>query len=630
MRYASPVFVTVVLALVGAAHAQPFDTIINVPPDPTPTAVQSSSTQVNVLAGGVVGSDVACGGTGLANIEFNVLGGVVGSRLSIREGARLNLSSGFVGRGLVAGAGSSVTITGGEVQDGSGGSPFTQDASFVVASDGSALVPVHLSGGKVGRLVRLSGANMTMSGGDLGVSTQSANPNIRLDFGTQLHVTGGFVGRHFSDTYSTNPLQATTTTLRGGFVDREFRAVGNLNLVGGEFSLNGAGVTSLATPVSASDVLSGVLEDGSVVIFSPLAGDLVTANLSPPVRRFGRPTLVPAPLPTAAPVVNVIAPGDAIPKGVRAGQTLNLGAGRSMRAFGAVEATVNLAGEVEVLETARSTVNVSAGARVGRVEMFGGNANIRPGSEVGDLRTYAGTRIDIAGGTTSISAVRNSFLNISAGHVLGGSVLGASTLTVSGGSLSGIWAVDEGSNVAISGGSINESDPNAPLAVIGGQCSVTGGSIAYLSLDGGSEARISGGVIRMLETVPGVLTARTRASISGGSILSLGFMGGDTHVFGRSFTLNGIDLTATLLPDQPFAIAERSGVLSGQLFDGSPFSFDLANFGDVLTITVPAPGTLLVLMSTCMFGFRRRRGPVIASAGDAVGCLVGDSTQGCV
>lgn len=96
------------------------------------------------------------------------------------------------------------------------------------------------------------------------------------------------------------------------------------------------------------------------------------------------------------------------------------------------------------------------------------------------------------------------------------------------------------------------------------------------------------------------------------------FPGSTINIFGTSFTLNGIDISADLFPGGTTIVIDRDRVLQGTLADGTEFSFDLHSTPSVfddyfdpaatLTITlIPEPGTIGLVGVGALGVMRRRR-----------------------
>lgn len=97
------VYATVSL-LTHTTGAQPFTTVINLPPDPLPDFI-ASDTQVNISAGGTLPDDYIAGAAdgSTSNVEVNVDGGALGEGITIPYGSTLNMQDGKTGGFLVIG-----------------------------------------------------------------------------------------------------------------------------------------------------------------------------------------------------------------------------------------------------------------------------------------------------------------------------------------------------------------------------------------------------------------------------------------------------------------------------------------------------------------------------------------------
>jgi len=175
-----------------------------------------------------------------------------------------------------------------------------------------------------------------------------------------------------------------------------------------------------------------------------------------------------------------------------------------------------------------------------------------------------------------------------------------SEVTISGGSVDGLFDAFSGSVVTITGGSVGGSFQ----ASDGSTVNISGGSVeGFFRANNGSTVTISGGQVgRGFDAFSG-----STVTISGGMIGDDfdAFSGSLVNLIGTEFVVDGINITASLLPFTPTMVNVRDITLSGLLSDGSPFSFDL-NSGNVfdqdffgtgatLVVTlVPEPSTLMI------------------------------------
>ena len=142
--------------------------------------------------------------------------------------------------------------------------------------------------------------------------------------GAEVRILGGYIDNGFT------AYAGSHVTISGGIIRRDFNAYtgSSLTVVGGDFRLNGAPIAGLdtvgaevQTDIPWGGVLSGELPDGRLIKFSSESSDTIS-NGTMTLRRA-------AIAPTGPPVIN--APFDPVPATVRAGQTLILGNGASVR-----------------------------------------------------------------------------------------------------------------------------------------------------------------------------------------------------------------------------------------------------------------------------------------------------------
>ena len=347
-----------------------------------------------------------------------------------------------------------------------------------------------------------SGVEFNITGGTVSGSI------FNTSFGSELNISGGNI-----DTL----LQAgfgSRVTISGGSVMRlnsNFVASSNVELIGGEFLLNGAAVNDSTVTVLAEDVLTGTLEDGTAFAYSQQSFD----NL------FGV-TLTQSTLLAAADLTQQFIDTDISTsggRGLRAGQELTLQNGGVLGTnFPVVDAILNIDGGIVLgnLKIARSTVNMS-----------GGN--------VGTKGSQLSVNFDVFSGST---------VNISGGNFPGGSSRG-------------FFTAHTGSNVNISGGNIGY-----PLA-------------SRFNANSGSTVNISGGDFRGASTVNRFdANSGSTVIISGGSFNRdfHAFAGSNVELVGGEFLLNGVAFTGaiTLSTDDVFT----GTLVDGSPFIFSPLEND--------------------------------------------------------
>ena len=416
--------------------------------------------------------------------EINIRGGSVGNLFKAREGSELNISSGSLGSSLWTYNGSEVNISGGSV-------------SQLSVFERSVL---NISGGTIIRGGIQSGGVLNMSGGSVGGSSA-----FGVGDGGEATISGGSIG--------------------------SFRAQegSDVQLVGGEFKLNGEEFSAATISPGPNDVFTGTLADGSVFIFNEQGGDFLgDVSLTTPSQPLPEASLIP---------IVVAASTDQLPQGLRQGQHLTVQTGGELGInFAVVDATLNVEGGTVAtqLQAAGSVVNISGGS-VGR--FFDANS---------------GSVVNITGGTVGGNFIANdgSLVNISGGLVdFQFSAKTGSVVNITGGAVGRLFDAEDGSVVTISGGSFEESI----WAKSGSLLNISGGSF-------GPTFRVSGVV-----------------NIRGGSFGNdfRSYVGSNVNLFGSEFAIDGV-LLDDLVSGEAFTIIDRDGViLSGLLADGSEFSFDL-------------------------------------------------------
>lgn len=340
----------------------------------------------------VTGGEVSNSSFAIGDSEVNISGGRVRSQFDAWFGAELNVTGGELGNSANV-VSAVANISGGSVGD------------FFVARSGSV---VNISGGDVGRSFDvLSGSVVNISGGNIGRDFEVRSGEVNISGGTLgddfdvwadgvVNISGG----RFEDDFVV--ASGGTVTISGGSFPESVRfrnrTGSNVELVGGEFQLNGVDfVDSKITFDSFNQIFTGTLEDGSRFIFR-----------SGSVRDFlSNVTLTTTPLPAAdlTPII-VSAPTNSSLSSLRPGQTMTvLDGGDLGDDWAVVDATLNVES---------GTVGQDAIAVAATVNISGG--------EVGNaFEATNGTEVNVSGGRigTNFTLSSGSVLNVSGGTILG-------------------------------------------------------------------------------------------------------------------------------------------------------------------------------------------------------------------
>ena len=356
----------------------------------------------------------------ITGVDFESIGGAAG------ETTQLNSSDGgAVGDWFDALAGSEVNISGGTV-----GHSF----------DAKAGCEVNITGGTVGQAFHAeSGSQVNISGGSVGGGAVALA-------GSAVTITGGAVGDSF------RAFDGSAVTISGGTLGGGFSAAGSdVELIGGEFRLDGADYSGGTLTLEEEGVFTGTLLDGSVFIFRDFrvggSDDI-----------FSGVTLTPAALPIAD--LNPIVIDDSAvssSSGLRAGQTLTLQAGGSLgENFAVVDASLNVEGGTlgDGAGAVNSEVSISDGTVGNGFEIFSGSEVNINGGNVGNSSAFDGSEVNISGGTLgSFRALKGSAVNVSGGTF--GNRFEAfpnSEVNISGGTFGGRFIASAGRPVELIGG----------------------------------------------------------------------------------------------------------------------------------------------------------------------------------
>ena len=424
----------------GAGPSDPslFNDVINIPGDSIPD---------------IFGSPFVPGGTQL-NLSD---GGIIEDRLDLASGAEFNSTGGTIG--------------------------------VLNANEGSE---VNVTGGTFAGLSSSAGSETTISGGTF----QNAN-GIRGNF----NISGGIFGNanFFNQAPGGENVDSSISGGSFGTLSLSRNSTGIVELVGGEFLLNGTEFLGSELTLSDGDVFSGTFADGSAFIFarSERSGNRRDA--------FQGITLTQAALPSIDLTPRVIDTPIAGGTSLRSGQTLTLQDGGELTNFKAVDATFNFEG---------GTLSDFDGFG-GNADFSGGVTNISGGNTGTGLRTTQGNVLNLTGGTIGTGFQSNdSTVNVSGGTIDLRNTFINSTINVEGGQINAGRFLN--SEINLTGGTLTTIPNNfldRTIEATDSILNISGGSIgSEASLFENNVANISGGRFDEDFTV----TRLNEVNISGG------------------------------------------------------------------------------------------------------------------
>ncbi len=195
------------LLLPPLARAQ-FATVIDIPAGTSlpPQSSIDSNTQLNLFDGGSIGAGFSAGAIdgSSANVEVNLLGGVVGGGFNAYRGSVVNVSGGTIGDPFSAHDGAGLNISGGTVKS--------------ITATGSAVV---VSGGAIEDIGLKDASELTLTGGAVRIlnvsnSTAHVTNGPSGGFGVyngKLTITGGSMAG--STVYNGGVIEIANASLNG-------------------------------------------------------------------------------------------------------------------------------------------------------------------------------------------------------------------------------------------------------------------------------------------------------------------------------------------------------------------------------------------------------------------------------
>lgn len=315
-----------------------------------------------------------------------------------------------------------------------------------------------IDGGVLGDGAEVAGSSVQVSGGTIG-------HGFRAYAGSSVQISGGTVGNEF------HAYAGSTVDISGGVFDRKlvaqsgsavrisggsfgniFRAdLGTLELLGGEFELNGEQLTVPERQILQGDVLTGTFADGSPFIISAVADGVYSFKATA------------ASLPAIKTTPILVSAGSVASSGLRRGESLTMLDGGTIR---------------DNFQVVGGTALIEGGAMGDGVEVAGGEVTIRGGSVGAGFEAYAGSIVTIDGGAVagSFDAWEGSTVVINGGSVGQSMRAFGSRIEITGGEVGGFFDVYEDSELTISGGTFGRrlrvSDSSVEL--IGGEYRVNG------------------------------------------------------------------------------------------------------------------------------------------------------------
>jgi hypothetical protein len=376
-----------VIAVAGLSthtYAQPYTTVINVPPDIAPAWIDSD-TLLNLADGGIIedyGFDAGAADGSSTNVGVNITGGSIGQGFDAYAGSTVNQSGGSIDWWFRAHPGSTLIQSGGTI------GPIS-----TIEAGASA----QLSGGRIGwRFSAEAGSSLDLVGGEFladGVPVAGlVNPGdtVALNVPQDVLFTGTlsdgsvfvFDTSNFHDLIADGVLTLTRTALssKPTVIDSSLEPVPAGLRTGQTLNLNtGATLGDYFAAVGATlNIDGGTIGEGLEVVDS-------TVNM------------------TAGSI------GEKFTFKAYSGSTVNITGGTiggDLHTFGGSLANINGSASIEtVLAGPDSTVNMSGGAAERMSVSEGGTFNYNGGILLRRMSTWAGSSMNITGGEFELDGV---------------------------------------------------------------------------------------------------------------------------------------------------------------------------------------------------------------------------------
>lgn len=471
----------------------------------------------------VQGGEVGAGFRALNGGSVNLTGGVIGHGFSVSGGV-VELFGGDFRVNDVEFAGSAISLVGGDVFTGvlADGSPFifsrsafdyvggvkltpaslpTVDTTPITVDGASGDAPAGLragqslnllAGGTLSNHFAVVDADLAVDGGVVGKGAEVARGNVevrsgsigegfRAYRGSTIQIDGGSIGRDFN-AYDGSTVTITggefapkfvthvgsSVSIQGGVFGNDVRGQGDVELVGGDFRLNGVPIAAPRFQFLAGNVLTGVLADGNAFVFSAYQDYFLNVDLT----TTALPTI------DLTPII-IDGTSEAAPRTLRSGQTLTL------RDGGVLQNHAQVVGSSLIIEGG----NAGTG-----IEVVDGTVHVVSGTIEGGLNAYRGSVVDIEGGDigAGFNAWEGSVVNVSGGQVGNSMRAFDAEINITGGHVGSYFDIYFTSEVTISGGSFSRvfrAHTGSSVELIGGEFELNG--VPYL----GSEFTLPSGAV---------------------------------------------------------------------------------------------------------------------------------------
>jgi hypothetical protein len=501
--------------------ASPAQTVINVPPTPAPSEIDSD-TILNVLPGGVLNSTFKAQGNSVLNVQGGEVGGA-----GIYAGASGNIYSGLVYE-MNAESGGVINSYGGESQrlDGFEGT-------------------INVFGGLIDS-VDVQGTLNVYGGALPGTFSVSAGSQLTL-YANDFRVNGSLVTGVDTPGNTAAVAVPSASTISGVFSD------------GTPFVLGGTPSSTLPPTVNLVRYAS----------YAPGPSTITVPTSTAPQGIHTGQTLF-------------LETGGTLPTNFTAGYGSHLVVhdGAMNAGFKATGATVDLTGgsSNDMIAQDGTQLNIGGTAKWGNLDLYSGSlANINGGTG-GPTFVHPGSTLNITNGQINgVISGTAAKVNVSGGTIGAyqqESMFGDSNVSVSGGSIDGL-ELGGNSLFNMTGGTISHLEISGNM-----QAQIAGGKVPRIQVDLGATLDIHSGVNGDISNIDG--TTRIFGGALGDN---QGWVGGMVELHGYDFQVNGVPVSGLTNPGDSRAFGFNTAVtFTGTLSDGTPFVMGPDDHSNTLTI----------------------------------------------